>query len=212
VYAGSTFYAEAWGHAKNGEGWAAAGDVALGTISFVGAAFGAKGLAAELKTLASSQDVAVTRRILAKLDADVGGAYQATYGLTEYEGKLGKLLGKIGINKPIIVGEVLEINYAIPREMRRSVIAHELHHKFFARTYTELAYLQHSQIPGVRGIAAWLDEGLAYGRGMGGGFRPIAALRSLYADEIASLAFGATMYGGGTLYAGYEWYTRDSRK
>ena len=138
------------------------------------------------------------------LPSGVLGHYTVSYNFTNYPGRIGSLIGKLGIRRPVIASETMEISQGLSGNVLQRVLRHETSHMNLANRLTHFTHLQTSRIPGIRGIAAWIDEGIAYGRGASRLFSPIAAFKSLTWGERASFAFGVTIYGGGGVYAGYN--------
>jgi hypothetical protein len=114
------------------------------------------------------------------------GKYIPIWRLQNYPGRLGEVLGRTGLKRPVLIKERMIIQRGLSKRLLRETIRHEKFHEWYARNLPELSYLSESDIPFLaRGPAIYTEEIFAYGFEQGEGFRlrPISAFKSLGTRE-----------------------------
>lgn len=142
---------------------------------------------------------------------DTLGAFSTEWAMRNYPGRLGELLGRVGLKRPVPVNQVIDVQRGLPRSLLRDTLRHEKFHEWYANKFPQLAHLPSSRIPGVRGPAAYFEEIIAYGVEHGGRFRfrPGAAWGSLWGVEKAEVIAWGVGGTGGTIYVIYTLFDGD---
>lgn len=152
--------------------------------------------------IAVGSRLAVLKQYEAFADPRIGGTFTADAPLMLQRSGF---LGRLGLKSPVYTGGTMKLRPGLSAADEAEILAHEGAHARFTFQHPELKYLQSSQVPGVRGISAFVDELQAYRAGLGGGFHPGRAWQSLIPAERRSLILTPAAAGGSAALLYYLW-------